>query len=881
MALLGTNIGRRDFLKSTALTTAAVASVGLAGCAPQAEKLSDTGAGVEGVEGMNPHVVESDLAVLEEGAEWKTGACWHNCGGRCLNKVLVKDGVVIRQKTDDNHQDSADYPQQRACVRGRAQRRQIYGADRIKYPMKRKSWSPDNPNKEMRGKDEWERISWEEALDYVAGELSKAKEQYGNSSIFAEGSEIGRLLNVFGGYTSRWGTGSLGTWSLTPHLIGFDDGDTGTAINDRMDMRNCETIILSGVNPAWSSAGNPAYNYLQVKNAGAKFIAIDPYYNDSYALLDAEWIPCYPSQDVAIWLGVAYTLITEDSESNPMIDWDFLDRCTIGFDAEHMPEGEDPKGNFKDYVLGTYDGTPKTPEWASERCGVSPDDIRRIAQEIVPSKKVAILTAWAAGRTHAADNLPQMIMTIGSMTGHIGKSGHMCGISCHNKASNHGPAMVKAGKDGLPAIDPVVTDCINDTELWSAILEGSYNFTGTAPNKNKTGGKGEIRPIDIHVIYHAGRALLQTRDAMAKGIEAHRKVDFAVAHAQFLTTSAKYCDIILPLDTYWERPGGFLTGNREMVIVYSKVIEPQFECHSDQWIACELAKRLGIDPAEVYPFGEQQQFFNQLAGAEVLDADGKTYKPLVTITNEDIAAWGVEGEPQTGEIGLNELLDLGCYQVEHKPGDNYGYIAYEDFVKDPEANPREESPSGKFEIFSRNLSDTITGMGYSAVPPIPEYIEPVEGLEDTYSDFAAKTKGEYPYQVFNPHYLRRSHTVLDNNPWLTEAWPNPVYLSAADAAEKGIADGDTVLLTSQHGKTLRKAAVTQRLMPGVIALPHGSWLDMDEEAGVDKGGADNMLCGPVSMGAGISGWNSVIANMEKWTGDELIDDADKDLRVIC
>ena len=56
---------------------------------------------------------------------------------------------------------------------------------------------------------------------------------------------------------------------------------------------------------------------------------------------------------------------------------------------------------------------------------------------------------------------------------------------------------------------------------------------------------------------------------------------------------------------------------------------------------------------------------------------------------------------------------------------------------------------------------------------------------------------------------------------------------------------------------------------------------MDEEAGVDKGGADNMLCGPVSMGAGISGWNSVIANMEKWTGDELIDDADKDLRVIC
>ena len=110
--------------------------------------------------------------------EWVPAACWHNCGGRCVNKVLVRDGVVVRQKTDDSVEDSVDNPQQRGCVRGRSQRMQVFGPDRIKYPMKRKGWSPDNPNGQLRGKDEWERISWDEALSYVADELRKAYDSY-------------------------------------------------------------------------------------------------------------------------------------------------------------------------------------------------------------------------------------------------------------------------------------------------------------------------------------------------------------------------------------------------------------------------------------------------------------------------------------------------------------------------------------------------------------------------------------------------------------------------------------------------------------------------------------------------------------------------------
>ena len=121
---------------------------------------------------------------MSEG-QWITAACWHNCGGRCLNKVLVADGKVIRQKTDDTHPDSSLYPQQRGCARGRSQRRQVLGEDRLKYPLVRKHWRPGGGNKELRGKDEWVRISWDEALDIVAGEIQRIRRQYGNRSILA------------------------------------------------------------------------------------------------------------------------------------------------------------------------------------------------------------------------------------------------------------------------------------------------------------------------------------------------------------------------------------------------------------------------------------------------------------------------------------------------------------------------------------------------------------------------------------------------------------------------------------------------------------------------------------------------------------------------
>ncbi|MBM7854109.1 anaerobic dimethyl sulfoxide reductase subunit A [Desulfohalotomaculum tongense] len=848
--ILNYKIKRRTFLKTSAV---AAAGLSLAGCS----------------NGLIEVPGELAKQLAEKEGEWITAACWHNCGGRCLNKALVVDGIVVRQKTDDTHPDSFEFPQQRGCPKGRSQRKQVFAVDRIKYPMKRKNWRPGGGKKELRGRDEWVRISWDEALDIVAGEIKRIKEKYGNRSILlGGGKEIARTLGLYGGYVTHWGTTSWGTW-YNAGTFGMAEGYYTQSINDRFDLNNSQLIVLWGANPAWSSCGTPTYNYLQAKKAGAKFIVVDPVYTDTAEILGDEWIPIRPATDHAMLLGMAYTLITEDDPAtNPLIDWDFLNRCTVGFDAEHMPAGANPQENFKDYVLGTYDGVPKTPEWASEICGVNPNTIRRLAREIATTKRTALITGWAPARVHNADSWPQMFMTFGAMTGHMGEPGRMTGVGVHINTTNGGPRLINAGSSGVPGINNPISDSINDSELWNAVLTGKY-----------TAGYKDIRDINIQLIYHGGGAALQTVDGMTKGIEATRKVEFVVSHSQFLTTNSKYADVILPVTTAWEREGGLLVGNREILIYYSRVTEPLYEAKHDQWIAMEIGKRLGLKPEAIYPISEKQQLFNQLAGAKVIKEDGSGYENLVTITDADILEWGVEGNPQQGRISLKEFKEKGIYQVRRKPGDNLGYIAFKEFRKNPDKNPL-KTASGKLEIHCQAYADLVNSKGWTKINPIPTYNPAAEGYEDTFADWQNKVKGDFPLQVINPHYIGRAHSVFANIPWLREAFPSPVYLSAQDAAERGIKNGDTVLVKSRHGKTLRPAYVTERVRPGVVVIPHGAWVEMDEENGIDKAGADNILTAGIPTGQGTSGWNSCNVQVEKWTGKPLEPDYKWPQRVV-
>jgi anaerobic dimethyl sulfoxide reductase subunit A len=241
---------------------------------------------------------------------------------------------------------------------------------------------------------------------------------------------------------------------------------------------------------------------------------------------------------------------------------------------------------------------------------------------------------------------------------------------------------------------------------------------------------------------------------------------------------------------------------------------------------------------------------------------------LVTVTQEDIDAWGVQYEPHEGLIGLNELLEQGIYQVERAENDGKGWIGYKDYVDNPEKYPR-ATASGKIEIYCQVKADLLnqTGLSSDVIKPYPHYIKPVEGYEASFTDWEAKTKGEYDLQAYQPHYLRRAHTTFDNLPWLQEAFENPVFMNADDAKSRGIANGDTVLVSSKWGKVLRHASLLESVMPGTIGVPHGVRVDIDEATGIDKGGNENVLLGPVHSNflPHLCGYNTNLVKVEKYS----------------
>jgi anaerobic dimethyl sulfoxide reductase subunit A len=793
-----------------------------------------------------------------EAGEWITAACWHNCGGhRCVLKAQVVNGVVQRVKSDDTQPDSMESPQQRACARGRSQQHQVFGIDRLKYPMKRKNWEPGGGKKELRGRDEWVRISWDEALDLVAAEIKRIRTQYGNEAIMETGSTLRRMMTMLGGAVTSWGTTSWGTWFYTGPKIGLGDGLSLTSHNDRIDLQNSDLIVIWGGNPAWSAQGNNMKYYMDAKRAGAKFLFIDPYYNDSAMVLADEWVPVRPATDHALALGIAHTLLVEDDPvANPLIDWDFLNRCTVGFDKDHMPEEADPKDNFVDYVLGRWDGQAKTPEWAAEICGVNAQKIRRLARQIAKTPRVALLTAWSAARTHNTDSWPQIFMTLGAMTGNIGKSGCMTGVSCWERTADGGHFLIGAGGAGVPRLEntPEQVDItINNNELWDAILTGKY-----------TAGHKDVRDINIQMILHDGGSALNQKVGMNKGIQAHRKVEFVLTLNYVHTSNARYSDIVLPVTTQWER-AGLLRGNRTHLIWARQITPPLFEARDDNWIAAELGKRFDLDPAEIDPLPLQQQIFNQLAGAWVMKEDGSEREPLLSITASDIAELRAEGESQTGRISLQQFKEKGVYTVSRRKGDNLGYIAHQTFREDPEGNPL-RSVSGKLEIHCQDIVDFVKNAGFNEIEPIPVYVKPTEGYEDTFADWRNKVKGEYPLQLFTIHYRRRAHSVLDSVPWLREVFPQEFIMNPLDAEARGLTMGDTVLIRSRHGEVIRPLYVTERMMPGVVSLGEGAWAEIDEETGIDKAGSTNILNGAIPTGQGHQGWNSCNVQIEKYVG---------------
>lgn len=529
-----------------------------------------------------------------------TTMCASHCGGNCLLKVHVKEGVITRVETDDG-----DEPQLRACQRGRALRQRVYAANRILHPLKRVG---------ERGEGRFEQISWDEALDTVASQLQRVRETYGPMSILylpmagdlcaLHTVMVGhRLLALAGGYTTWWAATSFQGGIMSEYYT----YGTICCSNSRDSLLHSRLIIAWGWDPAKTIQGtNTSWYLARAKEAGIRIVAVDPFYNETAAAFAQQWIPIRPGTDAAMLIAMAYVIITKDLQ-----DQAFLDRFTVGFEK------------FRDYVLGVEDELPKTPAWAEAITGVAASTIERLAVEYAMARPAALMAGIGPGRTAFGEQYHRAAIVLAAMTGNVGVLGGDAGGRAWVSVVGGYPYRVGLGS-GLPfARNP-----IDDLATWDGVFLGKmhprihYAKMADAILSGKAGGYPADYKLALIVNCNYINALPNTN----KTVRALKSLDFIADVEQYMTATARYADIILPSSTYVERediaPGavnGYYGFQR-------KIIEPLGESRPQNEIFRALADRMGISDYDSQ--GEEERLRFAVAKAGIPDYEAFKEKAL-------------------------------------------------------------------------------------------------------------------------------------------------------------------------------------------------------------------------------------------------------------
>ncbi|NPV68891.1 MAG: molybdopterin-dependent oxidoreductase [Anaerolineae bacterium] len=770
------SVSRRSFLKWSAAAgaTAALASkVDL----------------VDGIYPLTKVMAAGEVQVIPTG-------CAHNCGGRCVLKCHVQDGVVVRITTDTDRPDDPNDPALIACMRGRAYRRRLYAPTRLKTPLRRVG---------PRGSGRFEEISWEEALDTVANEMIRIKEQYGNSALYthyASGSYTEmtgatanrRLMNMFGGVLGYYN--SYSTACTRPATLAFY-GTTATSPH-RWDWQNTKLFILWAWNPAEMIHGtNTAYMVRLARKAGAKTIVIDPRLSMSAVGLADEWIPIRPGTDCAMMAAMAYVMITEG-----LIDEDWVNKYAVGYDAQHMPEGYENAESFKAYILGESDGVPKTPAWAESITAVPADTITRIAREYATMKPAVMFQGWGPQRRAYGEQPVRFNCALATLTGNIGIPGSFAGGVGSPMAGEFAPAPgFSIPPNPVPYSFPV--------HSWTDVILRGKEMGRKDGIRGLAEGE-ETLPNSIKFLFNpAGNTLVNQHSNINRTIEILKDeslCEFIVTVDHFMTPSARMSDIVLPVCTFMETWGHCSNWTfSPSRILMPKVVDPLYDLPSDYKLNAMLAERLGIYDEFTEGGKTEEDWYNQFI-------DG--------MISEYGAIYG----------DRDSFVARGSMTIPYNPDTP---LPFADYIADPEANPL-KTPTGKIEIFSVDMArfnETIGDPTQS--PPIPKYIQEWE------SPFGPEAE-EYPLQAMGHHYMRRTHSTWDNIDWMEEALPQRVFMNPIDAEARGIKDGDNVKVWNQRGAMILPVRVTPRIMPGLVDIPQGGWYTPDAN-GIDRRGSINVL----------------------------------------
>ena len=638
-------------------------------------------------------------------------------------------------------------PYMSGCVKGLQMHRVLHAPDRLKRPLLRTG---------PRGSGEFKEVGWPEALDLVAERLTEIRDRYGNEAIIRLGGSGAcngalhntglltmRFLSQFGGYTDIEGYySSQAAQYVTPYVLG-----TRSVGIDPGTLQHTGLIILWGANISDTRLEVPMEARIrEAKVRGVEVIVVDPRRTSTAKTLGTQWISVRPGTDTALMLAVLHVLIEED-----LVDRGFVERYSVGFKE------------LERYVLGEEDGAPKNPAWAEEICGTPADVIVQLARQWGQTHPTAFIPGLSIQRTVGGEEAIRMAIALQVATGNLGVLGGSSGGLTWGRLPSP-----RIGVIGAPQNPTQVS--IPAYQWPDAILEG------------RRGGYSS----DIKAIYNVGGNFLIQGSDVNKNIRAFSEVEFSVCHERFMTPTAKYCDVVLPVTTFLERSDIVVPDGGNYLLFSSQAVPPLYEARNDYDIFCELAERLGFLQEYSEGRGEEEWLRDFVADSEV--ADYEEFK--------------------------REGLYMGGDQLR---------VGLSDFVADPEAHPL-GTPSGRVQI----LSEAYADLGFTAVPAY-------RGL---------RADDRHPLMLVTPKSRFRVNSQNDNIPWFRERELHGLWMNPRDAEERGIDDGGEVQVSSPEGRVRVTVIVTEDIMPGVVCLLEGVWPIFDSE-GVDTAGSANFLTSTV------------------------------------
>ncbi|MGN7734711.1 molybdopterin-dependent oxidoreductase [Ensifer sp. 22564] len=701
---------------------------------------------------------------------------------------------------------------------------------RVERPAVRRGWLDNGPGPALghRGSDSFVEVDWNTALDLVAREVERVRSKHGNNAIFGGSygwasagrfhhsqSQVHRFLNLAGGYVAHSDTYSLGAGRvLMPHVVAPMDALMAEHTSWQNLTENTELFVAFGGVPSKnaqiSSGGASEHRTdagLRAMGAlGTRFVNIGPVNDNLDVGAEHRWIKLRPNTDTAFMLALAHVLFTED-----LWNEDFVLRYCTGFDR------------FVPYLLGKTDGAPKTPDWAAPITGVPQDEIVRLARDMA-THRTMLNAAWALQRAAHGEQPFWMLVTLAAMLGQIGLPGGGFAVGYGTTNAIGSPHPLLPGPTFPQGSNPVA-EFIPCARITDMLLNPGGSFVYN--------GQTHTYP-DIRLILWAGGNPFHHHQDLARLSSAWQLPDTIIANEQFWTANAKMADIVLPATLSVER-NDIGHAKREGVLVAMKQITTPFgEARSDFDIFRGIAQRLGLE--QVFAEGRDEMGWLK----NIYDV----YRSHPTVDS---------ALPTFEDFWDKGLLD---FRDTAQPS-----VLLSQFRADPDRHPL-GTPSGRIEIFS----ETIDSFGYSDCPGHPVWLEPFEWLG---GDMAAR----WPLHLLSDQPKFRLHSQLDHGTSSQKGKRNgreQVYMSATDAALRGIRDGDLVEIYNDRGRCLATGTIIPGIMPGVIRLATGAWYDpgTDADGAIELHGNPNALTldrGASSLSQGCSA-QSCLADIRRYSG---------------